>query len=187
MTEPWGHKVTVHVYVEGDLSKAADVSDVYAEVDADPKVTFVGIAISPVEERPYSQGEHAMPEAANLVKPKTEKPCKPTQGMSLNLVTDEMVERVLKSDAAHLLVQDEQGPWLGTKPWEFELRENARAVLNAILGETEKPCKPTRGTQVEDDEPHWLICPVCIATDIGWAGTCKGGHPEVDMVRVKPA
>lgn len=44
---------------------------------------------------------------------------------------DEMVERVAKSDAAHLLIDGEQGPWPGTAQWEREVRENAREVLIA--------------------------------------------------------
>lgn len=56
-------------------------------------------------------------------------------GSSPSSVTDEMIERVLASEAASLLVQDEQGPWPGTKAWEREVRENARAVLAAAFGE----------------------------------------------------
>lgn len=58
MGEPWGHKVTVHIYVEGDISNAADVSDVVTEAlpfDDDSRVVFLGISIDNVRDEPRDQ------------------------------------------------------------------------------------------------------------------------------------
>lgn len=51
----WGHKVTVHIYVPGDLHEAADVSDRIANADIaehDPRIVFLGISISEVQDEP---------------------------------------------------------------------------------------------------------------------------------------
>lgn len=54
-------------------------------------------------------------------------------------VTDEMVERVARSDVAMLLVQDEQGPWPGTAAYEREVRDVARQVLEVALAPEDEP------------------------------------------------
>jgi hypothetical protein len=53
-SEPWGHKLTVHVYVEGSLERAMDVSDKIADMDL-PEIDFMGIGVSDVAERPRDQ------------------------------------------------------------------------------------------------------------------------------------
>lgn len=56
---PWGDKVTVHIYVEGDIASAVDVSDYMAQaLNAEdvPPMGFAGIGIDPVADRPYDQG-----------------------------------------------------------------------------------------------------------------------------------
>lgn len=55
-SEPWGYKVTVHVYVEGDLERAVDVSDFYASLAPVPEPEFVGTTIEAVAEKPRDQG-----------------------------------------------------------------------------------------------------------------------------------
>lgn len=57
MTLPWGHKLTIYVYVEGDMERAVTVSGAYATLRPEPAPTFVGISISEVVERPHAQGE----------------------------------------------------------------------------------------------------------------------------------
>lgn len=56
----WGHKVTVHIYVEGDITQAAHVSEeVCAWLDeSDPcgdpyiETAFVGVMIDEVHDEP---------------------------------------------------------------------------------------------------------------------------------------
>lgn len=45
------------------------------------------------------------------------------------------IERVVKSEVAHLLIDGEQGPWPGTEAWRREVRENAREILLAAFPE----------------------------------------------------
>lgn len=55
--KPWGHKVTVHIYVAGDIDKAADASDCVLGQILVPTAEFVGVSISEVPEKPKAQGE----------------------------------------------------------------------------------------------------------------------------------
>lgn len=51
--KPWGHKLTVHVYVEGNIEKAVDISDVLAAMDLpEGAVDFAGVTITEVPEQP---------------------------------------------------------------------------------------------------------------------------------------
>lgn len=52
---PWGHKLTVHVYVPGDINTAMDISDLIASVD-DPRIGFMGVGVDEVQDRPFDQG-----------------------------------------------------------------------------------------------------------------------------------
>jgi len=55
-----------------------------------------------------------------------------------NVDLEEAVERVAKSESAHLLIDGEQGPWPGTKAWEREVRENAREIILAAFPDLEE-------------------------------------------------
>jgi hypothetical protein len=58
-TQPWGHKLTVHVYVKGDLTDAMDVSDFYAGLDTSDheSIRFVGIGVNEVQDEPKGMGD----------------------------------------------------------------------------------------------------------------------------------
>lgn len=53
----------------------------------------------------------------------------------MNLDLNAAIERVVKSEVAHLLIDGEQGPWPGTEAWRREVRENAREILLAAFPE----------------------------------------------------
>lgn len=52
---PWGHKVTVHIYVPGDLEKAVEVGEMVLVPEA--RCEFVGTTIDQVTERPKGMGD----------------------------------------------------------------------------------------------------------------------------------
>jgi hypothetical protein len=55
MSEPWGHKFTLSVYVEGDRAAAWDVITQLAAVE-DQRIAFMGvISIDPVQDEPKDQ------------------------------------------------------------------------------------------------------------------------------------
>jgi hypothetical protein len=54
-SSPWGHKVTVHIYVLGDLAVASDVSHAVVAAglfDDDERVAFMGVSIDNVRDEP---------------------------------------------------------------------------------------------------------------------------------------
>lgn len=54
MSELWGHKVQIHVYVKGDPTDAMDVSDFYAGLDTSDheSIRFVNVGIDEVKAEP---------------------------------------------------------------------------------------------------------------------------------------
>lgn len=61
MSKNWGHKLTVHIYVTGDMQDALDVSEqvceiLVAKLDSDPRMDFMGVGVEEVKNKPYDQG-----------------------------------------------------------------------------------------------------------------------------------
>jgi hypothetical protein len=54
---PWGHKVTVHIYVAGDLERAVDASDCACGQLLIPTAEFVGVSIDAVQDQPKGMGD----------------------------------------------------------------------------------------------------------------------------------
>lgn len=66
MAEPWGHKITISIYVAGtDKARVVRAAEVAAE-ESERAVgcwfsrgaDFVGVSVSPAAEQPYDQGAH---------------------------------------------------------------------------------------------------------------------------------
>ena len=54
---PWGHKVTVHIFVAGDIGRAADASDCVLGQSLVPTAEFIGVSIDAVQEQPKGMGD----------------------------------------------------------------------------------------------------------------------------------
>lgn len=54
---PWGHKINLHVYVEGTIEDALDVGERLAAVE-DERIDFMGTTVAVVQTRPRDQGAH---------------------------------------------------------------------------------------------------------------------------------
>jgi hypothetical protein len=52
VSEPWGHKITVSIYVPGDEIKAENVAD---GIMVPGYATFAGVVIEPVQNEPQDQ------------------------------------------------------------------------------------------------------------------------------------
>lgn len=56
VAEPWGHKLTISVYVAGTIEQALAVADQLADVEPVQRIDFMGTAVEVVRDQPRDQG-----------------------------------------------------------------------------------------------------------------------------------
>jgi hypothetical protein len=71
MPKPWGHKITVSIYVEGEAPfgvarMAARGAERELTETYKPKIDFIGASIEPVAERPKDQGLRSEPDQGDV-------------------------------------------------------------------------------------------------------------------------
>lgn len=55
MSDPWGHKVTVHIYIAGNAERAQLAAECVMGQVLVPGAQFVGIDVAVVEDEPNDQ------------------------------------------------------------------------------------------------------------------------------------